>query len=89
VGAARGPRARIPIRESRRSSIQGDILFDPGGISETEILLAYGNAAFVSKMGPLAGNHFLTITEGKDRLSQFGNSVLWDGAADIAFSADD
>jgi hypothetical protein len=40
-------------------------------------------------MGPLAGNHFLTITEGKDRLSQFGNSVLWDGAADIAFSADD
>ena len=36
----------------------GDLLFYPGGFSETEILLAYGSCSFASKMGPLAGNHF-------------------------------
>lgn len=46
----------------------GDILFYPGGYSETEIILAYGSCCFASKMGQLAGNHFLTITEGKENL---------------------
>ena len=39
----------------------GDLLFYPGGYSETEIILAYGSCCFASKMGQLAGNHFLTI----------------------------
>ena len=39
----------------------GQILLYPGGISETEILLAYGGVQFASKMGQLAGNHFLTV----------------------------
>ena len=38
----------------------GDIILYPGGISETEILLAYGAVDFCSKVGQLAGNHFLT-----------------------------
>ena len=37
----------------------GQILLYPGGISETEILLAYGGVHFASKMGQLAGNHFI------------------------------
>ena len=32
----------------------GDILFYPGGYSETEILWAYGACSFASKLGPLA-----------------------------------
>jgi hypothetical protein len=36
-------------------------------------------------MGPLAGNHFLTIVEGKEQLRALGNKVLWQGAQDIAF----
>ena len=40
------------------------ILYPAGGISETEILLAYGGVRFASKMGQLAGNHFITITSG-------------------------
>ena len=47
----------------------GQIILYPGGISETEILLAYGGVQFASKMGQLAGNHFLTVTEGHEHLA--------------------
>jgi hypothetical protein len=63
----------------------GDILFYPGGYSETEILIAYGSCSFSSKMGPLAGNHFLTIVDGRENLRPLGVSVLWGGAQDILF----
>jgi len=65
----------------------GQILLYPGGISETEILLAYGGVQFASKMGQLAGNHFLTITEGAEQLATLGKAVLWHGAQDILFEA--
>ena len=66
---------------------RGDILLYPGGFSETEILFAYGSCCFASKMGQLAGNHFLTLTAGHDQLAEFGRTVLWQGAQDILFSA--
>jgi hypothetical protein len=65
----------------------GDILFYPGGYSETEIILAYGACSFSSKMGQLAGNHFLTIVEGHENLPVLGNTVLWQGAQDVLFEA--
>jgi Protein of unknown function (DUF3830) len=63
----------------------GQILLYPGGISETEILLAYGGVRFASKMGQLAGNHFLTIAQGGENLAALGRQVLWEGAQDIVF----
>jgi hypothetical protein len=63
----------------------GDILFYPGGCSETELLIAYGGCSFASRMGPLAGNHFLTIVEGKENLRAFGTKVLWEGAQPVIF----
>ena len=65
----------------------GQVLLYPGGVSETEILVAYGPCQFASKAGVLAGNHFLSITEGLDRLAELGRSVLWQGAQDILFEA--
>ena len=65
----------------------GDVLLYPGGLSETEILLAYGGVRFASKVGQLAGNHFLTITEGREHLRPLGEHVLWHGAQDIVFQA--
>ena len=64
----------------------GQILLYPGGYSETEILLPYGACQFASKMGQLAGNHFLTVIEGNENLSALGKQVLWEGAKDIVFS---
>lgn len=63
----------------------GQIILYPGGISETEILLAYGGVLFASKMGQLAGNHFITLTSGRENLAKLGNLVLWEGAKPISF----
>ena len=63
----------------------GDIIVYPGGISETEILLAYGGVRFASKVGQLAGNHFLTVTKGRENLVALGKMTLWQGAQDIVF----
>src|ERR1700689_950372 len=65
----------------------GQIILYPGGVSETEILLAYGGGRFPPKVGQLAGNHFLTVVEGRDQLRPLGEHVLWHGAQDIVFEA--
>ncbi len=66
----------------------GQILLYPGGYSETEILFPYGACAFASKMGMLAGNHFLTVVEGAENLRELGVKTLWEGAKDIRFDRD-
>ena len=63
----------------------GQILFYPGGFSETEILFPYGGARFASKVGQLAGNHFLTVVSGNEQLRELGRKTLWEGAQDIVF----
>jgi hypothetical protein len=63
----------------------GEIVFYPGGASETELLLAYGYVSFASKAGPLAGNHFATIVEGGENLRELGRRFLWEGAQPITF----
>ncbi|MFN7193573.1 MAG: DUF3830 family protein, partial [Rhodospirillales bacterium] len=65
----------------------GHSLLYPGGISETELILAYGGVRFASKVGQLAGNHFITLTDGLENLASFGKTVLWQGAQDILFEA--
>lgn len=63
----------------------GDLLFYPGGYSETELLLAYGACCFASKLGQLAGNHFLTVVQGREHLRALGEKTLWHGAQDAVF----
>jgi hypothetical protein len=64
----------------------GELVFYPGGVSETELLLAYGYVSFASKAGPLAGNHFATIVEGNENLRELGRRLLWEGAQPIVFT---
>jgi hypothetical protein len=67
----------------------GQIILYPGGISETEILLAYGGVHFASKVGQLAGNHFITLTSGLENLYTLGRETLYKGAQDIRFELQD
>ncbi|HTN62978.1 MAG TPA: DUF3830 family protein [Devosia sp.] len=66
----------------------GQLLIYPGDISETELLLAYGGVSFSSKIGQLAGNRFMTITQGHEHLPELGKTVLWGGALPVRFTAE-
>jgi hypothetical protein len=65
----------------------GQILLYAGEISEPELLVPYGVAAFACKDGPLAGNHVITIDEGAEALPAIGQDLLWRGALPIVVEA--
>ena len=66
---------------------RGDVLLYPAQLSESEILIAYGSCRFASKVGQLAGNHFLVIEDGMEQLAPLGRKCLWEGAQGIVFEA--
>lgn len=76
---------QLPYENHTSYPSAGQFIFYPGGYSETEILLAYGGVSFASKLGQLAGNHFLTIVDGLEHLATLGRETLWEGAKDIEF----
>jgi hypothetical protein len=81
------PLGPVPFGLAPEAAIQrpspGQILLYAGEISEPELLVPYGAAAFACKDGPLSGNHVITIDEGADALSQIGQDLLWRGALPI------
>jgi hypothetical protein len=79
----------VPLPPENATTIPnaGDVLFYPGGVSEVEILFPYGPTYFASVAGPLAGNHFLTVVEGREHFEALGHMVQWEGAQNIVFEA--
>jgi hypothetical protein len=73
----------VPLENATTYPRPGEILFYPGPISETEILIPYGRTHFGSKAGKLAATHFLTIVGGADQLAALGHAALWNGAQTI------
>jgi hypothetical protein len=66
----------------------GEILLYPGGYSGIELLFPSGPTCFVSKLGQLAGNHLLTVTEGLANPGLLGEMTPGEGAQDIVFDHD-
>lgn len=83
------PLGSIPYRLAPENATRyprpGELLIYAGDLSEAEVLLPYGAAAFASKAGSLAGNHILTISEGANLLPEIGKALLWKGAISIVF----
>jgi hypothetical protein len=77
----------LPPENATSYPSPGEILFYPGGISESEILIPYSGTRFASKAGQLAGNHFLTITSGTEHLAEIGRLALWKGAQSLSVHA--
>lgn len=75
----------VTAENQTQEPLPGQILWYPGGISETELLFPYGETRFASRFGPLAGNHFLTIVSGAEQLGEMGRHVLQHGAQEIVF----
>ena len=73
----------VPPENATVYPLPGEILLYPGGVSETEVLIPYGRTQFGSKAGLLAGNHFMTIMSGADKLPELGKMTLWKGAQPI------
>jgi hypothetical protein len=73
----------VPPENATSYPFPGELLFYPGGVSETEILMPYGRTNFASKAGQLAGNHFLTLNSGTENLRELGQLALWKGAQPI------
>jgi hypothetical protein len=77
----------VPPENATSYPRPGEVILYPGGVSETEVLIAYGYTNFASKAGQLAGNHFLTIVSGLDRIAELGKATLWKGAHPITIEA--
>jgi hypothetical protein len=77
----------VPLENSTSYPAPGQMILYPGGLSETEILLGYGGVRFASKVGQLAGNHFLSITSPMDDVAKLGKLCLWEGAQKIRIEA--
>ena len=77
----------VPPENATSYPFPGELLFYPGGVSETEILMPYGRTNFASKAGQLAGNHFLTLVSGTEHLEELGRLALWQGAQPILIDA--
>jgi hypothetical protein len=76
----------LPWENNTSYPSPGQFIFYPKGLSETEILLAYGGVRFAAKAGQLSGNHFLTIVEGQENLVALGKMTLWQGAQPVRFA---
>lgn len=75
----------VPLENTTSHPSRGDILFYQAAASESEILFPYGSTCFGSKVGQLAGNHFMTLLNGHEHLAEFGRKVLWEGAQKVRF----
>lgn len=60
----------------------GQLLLYMGNRCEPEFLIPCGTCIFNCQTGVLAGNHFATIVDGLDRLTELHRLVLWQGAQD-------
>lgn len=74
---------RLPHEDATGFPAPGEAVLYAGGVSEPEILIAYGAARFASKAGALAGNPIISIVDGRDRLAAIGRTILWQGAMDL------
>jgi hypothetical protein len=63
----------------------GQVLWHPPGLSEAELLVPYGSTCFSSRVGQLAGSHFLTIVDERGGLAEVGSRLLREGAQPICF----
>lgn len=79
----------VAVENATSYPSMGQVLWHPPGLSEAELLVPYGSTCFSSRVGQLAGNHFLTIIDEDGGLAEVGRRLLWEGALPIRFALAD
>jgi len=64
------PTVPFPSENHTSHPHPGQLLIYAHGFSDPDILMPYGSCAFNSKVGQLAGNHFMTLESGMDHLAE-------------------
>jgi hypothetical protein len=82
-GGERGRSFDLAYENQTSYPAPGELLLYCFGLTVNELLLPYGPTVFESRVGKLAGNHFATVTSGRERLRELGRLVLWEGAQDV------
>jgi hypothetical protein len=82
-GGAPARRLDVPYENLTSYPAPGELLLYCFGQTVDELLLAYGPTVFQSRVGLLAGNHFATVLDARERLAELGRLVLWEGAQDV------
>ncbi len=75
----------VPYENATSHPGPGQVLWHPPGVSEAELLVPYGGTCFSSRVGQLAGNHFMTIHDEHGSLAEVGRRLLAEGAQHISF----
>ncbi|HEY3859252.1 MAG TPA: DUF3830 family protein [Gammaproteobacteria bacterium] len=73
----------LPGESATADPAPGLVLLYAGERSVPELYMPYGVNRFACKVGPLEGNHVLSIEDGLQRLAEIGSEVLWKGAKEI------
>jgi len=79
--------ANVPWEKATTYPQNGQMVMYPGDAVQGggEIYMPYGANAFACEYGKIAGNPFLTIIEGQESLSQYGELVHAQGAQAVLF----
>jgi hypothetical protein len=75
-----GRELRLEPENATTTPQPGCVLLYGGTRSEPELLIPYGDCAFASRAGALAGNQVLTLEDEPARLRELGRLLLWEGA---------
>jgi hypothetical protein len=78
-----GRELQLEPENATTSPRPGCVLLYGGPRSEPELLIPYGDCAFASRAGVLAGNHVLTIEDDLTQLRELGRLLLWKGAQQL------
>ncbi len=74
---------KLPFENPVRVPSKGEVLVYPGNIPYLqmggEFFMAWGPCSFACQAGNLVGNHVLTITQGMERLEEYGRVVHLQG----------
>ncbi|TWH58120.1 uncharacterized protein DUF3830 [Desulfitobacterium sp. LBE] len=79
----------VPFEKATCRPSKGEVMMYPGNIPHLqmggEIWIPWGGCVLSCPNGNLAANHFMTIIEGNEKLTEFGQTIHLHGGREVVF----